>query len=631
MFKKDSVQNVTTMLTPLISELRRVHTAMAQIDQSCADYLSAIPEDQQASARNLLHYLAFRSHDLRRAQSLLAAQGLSSLGRTESHVRHGLEAVLNVLHTLDGSLSETLIDTAPLTKDAGEVLLAAHTDALLGPAPEGRTVRIMVTMPGEAGSDYQLVHELVVAGMDCMRINCAHDDTAVWDKMIAHLARANRELHRTCRLSMDIAGPKLRTAPLVPGPQVLKIKPRRDVLGCVARPATVALVAASRRQPVATPVDALLRLDSEPPASLRPGDTIAFDDARERPRRFRVRACEGGLIIAALDRTAYVLSGTPLRFETASGTTTRRVVNVPALSESLRLKKGETLLLTPESCPGRPAVRDDHDRVLMPASIGLTLPEVFRDVLPGEAVWFDDGKIGGMVRAVDGDQIAVEITQARQGGSRLAAGKGVNLPDTNLRLSPLTGKDLEDLAFVARHADLVGYSFVRHAEDIHQLQQRLVELKAERLGIVLKIETRHAFAELPKLLLACMRTGRFGVMIARGDLAVECGFERLAEVQEEILWICEAAHTPVIWATQVLESLAKTGMPSRAEVTDAAMSERAECVMLNKGPFIREAVITLDNILRRMQAHQAKKQAMLRPLQLAHAVLADLAASHIAS
>jgi pyruvate kinase len=122
-----------------------------------------------------------------------------------------------------------------------------------------------------------------------------------------------------------------------------------------------------------------------------------------------------------------------------------------------------------------------------------------------------------------------------------------------------------------------------------------------------------------------MQRGRFGVMIARGDLAVECGFERMAEVQEEILWICEAAHAPVIWATQVLESLAKTGMPSRAEVTDAAMSERAECVMLNKGPFIREAVMTLDNILRRMQAHQAKKQAMLRPLRLADGVLQDLA------
>ena len=615
---------MTAKLTSLIAELRQIHQGMARIDDACAGYLNAIPDDQQASARNLLHYLALRSHDLRHAQPLLASYGVSSLGRTESHVRHGLEAVLKVLHLLDGDSWDALIDSAPITKDAGEVLLAAHTDALLGPAPDGRTVRIMVTMPGEAASDYPLVRELVAGGMDCMRINCAHDDAAVWERMVHHLARANRELHRACRLSMDIAGPKLRTGPLEPGPQVLKIKPRRDAFGCVTRPAVVALVAASHPRAVSTPVDAVLSLDAEPPSSVKPDQTVAFEDARGKTRHLRVRACEGGLIIAELERTAYVVSGTELQFDRASGTSARRVVNVPELSEGLLLTKGDTLLLTPESYPGRAAVRDDHDRVLMPASIGVTLPEVFKDVRPGEAVWFDDGKIGGMVRQVGAEQITVEITQTRAGGARLAAGKGINLPDTNLRLSALTAKDLEDLDFVVRHADLVGYSFVRCAEDIELLQQRLSEFKAKRPGIILKIETRQAFAELPKLLLACMRRGRFGVMIARGDLAVECGFERLAEVQEEILWICEAAHTPVVWATQVLESLAKTGMPSRAEVTDAAMSERAECVMLNKGPFIREAVGTLDNILRRMQEHQAKKQAMLRPLQVAHAVLADM-------
>jgi pyruvate kinase len=106
-------------------------------------------------------------------------------------------------------------------------------------------------------------------------------------------------------------------------------------------------------------------------------------------------------------------------------------------------------------------------------------------------------------------------------------------------------------------------------------------------------------------------------MIARGDLAVECGFERLAEAQEEILWICEAAHIPTIWATQVLENLAKEGIPSRAEITDAAMGHRAECVMLNKGPYVARAVAVLDDILSRMQAHQAKKRAMLRHLRVA--------------
>src|SRR4029077_9107108 len=90
------------------------------------------------------------------------------------------------------------------------------------------------------------------------------------------------------------------------------------------------------------------------------------------------------------------------------------------------------------------------------------------------------------------------------------------------------------------------------------------------------------------------------------------------ELQEEIMWMAEAAHVPVIWATQVLENVAKTGQPSRAEITDAAMAERAECVMLNKGPYVVQAVEMLDDALTRMRAHQMKKVSLLRQLDVAH-------------
>ena len=186
--------------------------------------------------------------------------------------------------------------------------------------------------------------------------------------------------------------------------------------------------------------------------------------------------------------------------------------------------------------------------------------------------------------------MTVEITHARPAGEKLGAEKGINVPESQLRLSSLTKDDLEALPFVVKNADIVGYSFVRKEADVRELQSRLADLGGENLGIILKIETREGFDHLPALLLAAMRSRAVGVMIARGDLAIECGYQRLAEVQEEILWICEAAHMPVIWATQVLESLAKTGVPSRSEITDAAMGERAECVMLNKGPYIVTAV-----------------------------------------
>jgi pyruvate kinase len=274
--------------------------------------------------------------------------------------------------------------------------------------------------------------------------------------------------------------------------------------------------------------------------------------------------------------------------------------------------------LTRALTPGRPASFDSRGRVLSPASIGATLAEVFDDVLPGEKIWLDDGRIGGVIERVEIDRIHVKITHARASGQKLRSDKGINLPDSDLHLSALTGQDIEALPFIARHADIVALSFVNTARDVEQLQEHLARLEGRQPSIVLKIETRRGFENLPAMLLSAMKTPCCGVMIARGDLAVECGFERLAEVQEEILWVSEAAHVPVIWATQVLENLAKEGMPSRAEITDAAMGHRAECVMLNKGPHMRIAVQVLDDILRRMQAHQTKKRAMLRDLRLAH-------------
>ena len=214
-------------------------------------------------------------------------------------------------------------------------------------------------------------------------------------------------------------------------------------------------------------------------------------------------------------------------------------------------------------------------------------------------------------------ELRVRIQRTPPQGGCLKADKGINLPDSDLELPALTSEDRADLAFAARHADLIGLSFVNRESDVLELIDQLKGLADPRPGLILKIETQRAFARLPNLLLTAMRHERVGVMIARGDLAVECGYERLAEAQEEILWMCEAAHCPAIWATQVLETLAKQGTPSRAEITDAAMGHRAECVMLNKGPHIAQAVHVLDDILRRMEAHQAKKRAMLRALRMA--------------
>ena len=228
---------------------------------------------------------------------------------------------------------------------------------------------------------------------------------------------------------------------------------------------------------------------------------------------------------------------------------------------------------------------------------------------------FDDGKLASVIRRVDVRGMLVEITHAPPGGMKLGADKGINLPDSELRLPSLTSADLENLDFAIAHADLIGQSFVRGPDDVRALQAEIAR-RGARLGVLVKIETRAAFETLPRILLAAMATPPVGVMVARGDLAVELGYERLAEVQEEILWLCEAAHLPVVWATQVLESLSKTGQASRAEVTDAAMGGRAECVMLNKGPYVVNTVRFLSDVLHRMKLHQEKKRSMLRRLSI---------------
>jgi pyruvate kinase len=319
-----------------------------------------------------------------------------------------------------------------------------------------------------------------------------------------------------------------------------------------------------------------------------------------------------------LYKTSYLIPGTKMRRVGARGKAASAVLGeFTSCEEPIVLHMGDTLLVNRSLEPGRNAIRDVRGRILTPAVIGCTLPEVFEDVRSGDAICFDDGKIGGVIQSIEPERATVKITRARAGGEKLRADKGVNLPDSVLRLSSLTASDIENLEFVVRHADMVSLSFANSAADVELLQQHLKRLGGEKLGVILKIETRRGFENLPEMLFAALRSANCGVMIARGDLAVECGFERLAEVQEEILWMCEAAHVPVIWATQVLESLAKEGFPSRAEITDAAMSERAECVMLNKGPHIREAVAVLDDILQRMETHVTKKRSMLRELNVA--------------
>lgn len=604
----------------VLGELIAIRAEMLAAEASFRSLLDQVQTGFRESARNLLHYLALRRRDLRPLQMRLAQMGLSSLGRAESHVLATVDAVIDVL------LAQCLHVAPPTPRilgvdfATGEQLLATHTDELLGIAVPGRSVRIMVTMPSEAATDPSLVFSLLQNGMDCMRINCAHDGPSDWSRMIENLRLAEQKIGRSCRVVMDLGGPKLRTGPLEPGPEVIRVRPKRNDFGVVQRPARIWLRPTDSTAPSPTPVDGVLTLPATWLASLAEGERLGFIDARGSRRRLRVVERGETGCWAECSQTSYIVPGTVLVNDRGDADQKRQGVVGPLkpLDNAISLNPGDHLVLTRDLLPGFPARADAAGRMVAPSRIGCTIPGVFDNVKPGEPIWFDDGKIGGVIEKVDAQEVLVRVTHTRIGGGKLRADKGINLPDSDLRLDALTAKDLADLEFVAANADVVELSFANTAEDVRKLQRHLESLGNQRPAIVLKVETRRGFENLPDMLLTAMRAPRCGVMIARGDLAVECGFERLAEVQEEILWISEAAHVPVIWATQVLESLAKEGMPSRAEISDVAMGHRAECVMLNKGPHLVAALRSLDNILRRMEAHQTKKRSILRELQLAH-------------
>ena len=267
---------------------------------------------------------------------------------------------------------------------------------------------------------------------------------------------------------------------------------------------------------------------------------------------------------------------------------------------------------------------NDVEEISQKDSLLLDLGANFAMVQTGQRVIFDDGKIMAVVESRKKNVATLKITGMGKQKAKFKSQKGVNFPGLVLPFSALSSDDLENLDFAATHANTIGLSFVQNEKDVQLIMDELSSRNAHNIGLVIKIETQSAVELFPRILLTALRWPRVGVMIARGDLAVEIGFERLAEIQEEILWFCEAAHLPVVWATQVLESLAKKGLPTRAEVTDAAMSGRADCVMLNKGKHVVEAVRFLDDVLLRMQSHQSKKQSLLRGLKMTSALMPKL-------
>jgi pyruvate kinase len=607
--------------------LVRLERHLTSLESAMKASIARVPPDRREGARNLVHYVALRQHDLRDLQAELAELGLSSLGRSESCVRASVLQVARRAHealAIHGAASARIElrrleaqGTDPRAWETAKHDLHRQTRAVLGPKPDDRHIYVMVTAPTAAEAGREWMVKLLRAGMNVLRINCAHEGPDEWRKTVDSLREARAETGKECRILMDLAGPKIRTGPIAGGTNIATWKVSKDEVGSVVAPARVVVQRASAAREDAG--GAALVLADDDFALLRAGDVLRFRDVRGKRRSLHMREVGPDAAVATCVRRAYLRDRASAHLLRAGKElTVVRLVVGRGEGAAIDLKADERFVLTSRVVKGRPPRRNRAGHVTRQALVACTLPAALELLAVGHRVLFDDGRIEAIVQEAApsrGDYV-LRVVRTRKATAKLRAEKGINLPDTPTRIPALSDEDRRALAFVVEHADAVSLSFVRRAEDVRALHEALERLGARTIAVVLKIETRVGFENLPRLLLEGLRRPPLGVMVARGDLAVEVGYERLAELQEEILWLCEASHVPAIWATQVLETLARTGVPSRAEVTDAAAGVAAECVMLNKGPYVEEAVRVLSDILRRMEKHRFKKRSLYRKLQV---------------
>jgi len=478
-------------LDDLRKELELLEPKLIRAVDTHSKVLQEILPTHHASAINLIKYLAFRRKDRRDLQLALHTHGLSALSNAESHIHRQIQAVRERLGHL---YEEKELSVCNLLHS--KAILAKNSQRLFSALNLTQNPYLMVTLDSEIASDSEKIKDLLNLGMNVARINCAHEDQKAWKKIVAKIREAEADTGITCKIYMDLAGPKIRTRFL--GKQEGKKK-----------------------------------------ISIRENDLFFLAETREN------------------------------------------------------FKSDETVISPNET-----------------------------SILPylkvGHRVFIDDGKLFGIIETIQSRGVGVRVLKIFKKKKEIKVDKGINFPDSKIKIPSLTEADLAVLPFILEHADLIGYSFVNKPQDIQQLRAAMTQLTNQPPAIILKIETLLSVQNLPNLLLEGMKDPQFGIMIARGDLAVELGFEKLAEIQEEILWMCEAAHTPVIWATQVLESLHKSGIATRSEITDASQAALAECIMINKGPNTLEVIRVLKEIIQRATAQRVKKRFVFRKLPIAN-------------
>ena len=639
--KATTTNSATTSLNELIRGVDSLLTMLSEVDQNKRDLIDAADAEHREGASNVQHFARLQADDARHIVTRLQAVGIRV--SDQAPVADQLRAAKTLLQNLGGKSSDdgdAEGETYDITRLAAAIersqeQLASNSSALLGEPRDGMPSCVMVTLPTEAADDPDLVQSFADAGMDIARINCAHDTAEAWRAMAANVRAASARAGRDIKISMDLPGPKLRVGPIESGPRIARTRVTRTKTGRILTPSKLWITPFDHNATTPAPVPEglpgrptlAIQVDPEWLQTVNEGDELSMLDARGSKRYMTVHKVTDKGVLAYGRQNVYLANGSLVACQYIK----TRIHGIGRSEQRIHVDVGSRLTLTTDPTPTDPT--DD-----IPA-VNCGEPQAIRSLDVGSTVLFDDAKIECEVTSVtragdkdaEGDTAEYDSAElvavhTREGGKNLRESRGIHFPGVHVSLPAMTDEDRAILPDIVRTADIIAPSYVRSADDLTEILDAIekeievaasesefnsadatdtadgredpaaVSARIRNLGVMLKIESEECYNDLPNVVTELLRHRNSGVMIARGDLAMELGFSRMSEAREQIMDVANAAHIPTIFATQVLETMAKSGLPSRAEITDADVALRTQGVMLNKGTHIPDAINILNKI-----------------------------------
>jgi pyruvate kinase len=591
------------LLTHLYNELKNLKNELIS---------NSLSNQENLSIQNLKAYVHLRSKDITILQEELTNFGLSSLGRSQSCIISSINQDLIILQALLG------FDTKELEKEDASLSFKQAQDIMMkkslvfGAKDSKVKTNIMVTLPSEAKDSPLIIKDLISHDTAVLRINTAHDDTIAWAKIAQTIKAENKLQNKDTKIYVDLAGPKNRTGKISKDIIPFKIGSKEGEkveIVCISTKGSL-----TKEKSFDGKETASLVVDEYFYQNLLKSKKLSIQDIeKDKKQTFKLQI-EGEKLFAIVDKKLTIFQNTILKSKTTDTILESNLHNFETKPTVIRLFRDDKIIITPLEIEG--SANYEYEKTPYAGIIHCSNKEIFPYVKLDDEIFIDDGKIGCKVTKHFPIGLECSVFIAKENGTLLKEEKGINFPNTDLEISAITPTDEKNFEDIVKFADIIGISFAQSKKDIEKLQNMLKSKNKNHIAITPKIETKLALKNLPQILEQLLQSENYALMIARGDLAIEVGFDNLPYIQEEIFGICEAAHVPVIYATQILEGKMKNNLPSRAEVTDAANAQRADCVMLNKGPFVVDTIESLKNIIRKVHLLFQKNRQLLSVCEL---------------